>query len=83
MNLRFFTERYLCFHFYQHGTASGAVCKRIAAWVRDYTRDELEFFALHMPTAPWKKLADICHFNPKKVLITFRMALYDDREYSS
>jgi hypothetical protein len=29
------------------------------------TKDNLEFFALHMPTEPWKKLADIVHFNPK------------------
>ena len=49
------------------GSASGAVCKHIRRWVRKLTEEQLEFYALHFPTEPWKKLADICHFNPKKV----------------
>ncbi|XP_067674466.1 uncharacterized protein [Haliotis asinina] len=47
------------------GSASGAVCKHVQAWVRTFTKEELEFYALHYPKDPWKKLADICHFNPK------------------
>lgn len=48
------------------GSASGAVCKHVARWVRGFTKEELEFCALHLPKEPWKKLADICHFNPEK-----------------
>lgn len=48
-----------------HGTASGAVCKHVKRWVKRFTKEELEFYALHFPKEPWKKLADICHFHPK------------------
>ncbi|XP_052101817.1 uncharacterized protein LOC127735621 [Mytilus californianus] len=51
------------------GTATGAVVKQVRKWVKTFTKDELEFFALHFPVDPWKKLADICHFNPEKVSI--------------
>ncbi|KAK3576583.1 hypothetical protein CHS0354_011259 [Potamilus streckersoni] len=48
------------------GSASGAVCKHVRSWVRTLSKEELEFYALHFPTGGWKKLADICHINPKK-----------------
>ncbi|CAG5117351.1 unnamed protein product [Candidula unifasciata] len=48
------------------GSASGAVCKHVARWVRDFSAEELEFFAIHFPKDPWQKLADICHLNPQK-----------------
>ncbi|BFZ09851.1 hypothetical protein BsWGS_12890 [Bradybaena similaris] len=48
------------------GSASGAVCKHVAKWVRSFTAEELEFFSIHFPKDPWQKLADICHFNPEK-----------------
>lgn len=48
------------------GTATGAVVKQVSKWVKTFTKDELEFFALHFPVDPWKKLTDICHFNPEK-----------------
>ncbi|XP_069142334.1 uncharacterized protein [Argopecten irradians] len=48
------------------GSATGSVSKAVKKWVQTLTADELEFYALHFPTEPWKKLADICHFNPKK-----------------
>jgi hypothetical protein len=48
------------------GSASGAVARHIQRWTRTLTTQELEYFALHMPTEPWKKLADIVHFNPTK-----------------
>ncbi|CAH1799551.1 unnamed protein product [Owenia fusiformis] len=48
------------------GSASGAVCKHVRSWVRNFSKDQLEYFALHMPTEPWRKLADICHFNPNQ-----------------
>lgn len=49
-----------------HGTASGAVCKHVQRWVKRFTKEDLEFYALHFPKEPWKKLSDICHFHPKK-----------------
>ncbi|KAL8588504.1 hypothetical protein ACOMHN_022291 [Nucella lapillus] len=48
------------------GSASGAVCKHVAQWVHGFSKGELEFYALHLPKEPWKKLADICHFHPEK-----------------
>lgn len=45
------------------GTVSGALCREIRRWASTFSKEELEFFALHMPTAPWKKLADVVHFN--------------------
>lgn len=46
------------------GSASGAIARHIQRWTRTLTQQELEYFALHMPTEPWKKLADIVHFHP-------------------
>jgi hypothetical protein len=48
------------------GSASGAIARHVQRWTRTLTQKELEYFALHMPTEPWKKLADIVHFNPTK-----------------
>lgn len=48
------------------GSASGAVARHVQRWTRTLTQRELEYFALHMPTEPWRKLADIVHFNPTK-----------------
>ncbi|UJR17801.1 hypothetical protein I4U23_004700 [Adineta vaga] len=48
------------------GSASGAIARHITRWSRTLTQQELEYFALHMPTEPWRKLADIVHFNPTK-----------------
>jgi hypothetical protein len=48
------------------GSASSAVARNIQRWTRTLTKRELEYFALHMPTEPWRKLADIVHFNPIK-----------------
>ncbi|WAR31528.1 hypothetical protein MAR_034070 [Mya arenaria] len=31
-----------------------------------FTAEELEFYAIHFPKDPWKKLADIVHFHPKE-----------------
>ena len=48
------------------GSFSGAMAKQIRRWVRKFKESELEYFALHMPTEPWKKLANVVHFNPSK-----------------
>lgn len=48
------------------GSVSGAVARHIQRWTRTLNKEELEYFALHMSTEPWKKLADVVHFNPSK-----------------
>ena len=47
---------------------SGALINHIKAWLKTIPAERLEFYALHFPTEPWKKLADICHLNPEKDL---------------
>lgn len=49
-----------------HGTCSGALARHIKRWVRTFNESQLEFYALQMPTEPWKKLANIVHLNPTK-----------------
>ncbi|OWF42654.1 Serine/arginine repetitive matrix protein 2 [Mizuhopecten yessoensis] len=46
------------------GSASGSICKNVRKWTKTLSKEELERYALHLPKKPWKKLADICHFNP-------------------
>ncbi len=65
-----FQKLHASFAILQHGSATGAICKHIRDWVRLFSTEELEFFALHMPRDPWQKLADVCHFNPAKVKTT-------------
>ena len=48
------------------GSFSGASAKKVRKWVRKFDVKDLEFFAICLPTEPWKKLADLCHFNPEK-----------------
>ncbi|XP_070563497.1 uncharacterized protein [Ptychodera flava] len=48
------------------GSVSGAVAKHVQKWVRTLTTAQLEFYALHFPKEPWKRLADMCHFHPEK-----------------
>jgi hypothetical protein len=48
------------------GSVSGALAKKIRNHVRKFKESELEFFALAMPTEPWKKLANIVHLNPER-----------------
>lgn len=48
------------------GSASGAVSKHIRRWIKKFTAEDFEFFALFMPTENWKKLANIVHFNSIK-----------------
>ncbi|XP_019623383.1 PREDICTED: uncharacterized protein LOC109469324 isoform X1 [Branchiostoma belcheri] len=48
------------------GSMSGALARHIRRWVSRLTADQLEFYALFFPPEPWKRLADLCHFNPKK-----------------
>ena len=63
---------FIYFHLLQQmGSASGVVCKQVAQWVRTFSTQEIEFFAIHFPKEPWKKLADICHLNPSKVNLMF------------
>eukprot|EP01116_Phalansterium_solitarium_P018264 TRINITY_DN4788_c0_g1_i3.p1 TRINITY_DN4788_c0_g1~~TRINITY_DN4788_c0_g1_i3.p1 ORF type:complete len:610 (-),score=284.50 TRINITY_DN4788_c0_g1_i3:264-2093(-) len=47
------------------GSVSGALSKRLRAWVRTIPASQLEFFALNMPKQPWMELADLIHANPR------------------
>ncbi|XP_066264746.1 uncharacterized protein [Branchiostoma lanceolatum] len=48
------------------GSMSGALARHVRRWVSRLTAEQLEFYALFFPPEPWKRLADLCHFNPKK-----------------
>ncbi|XP_033635030.1 uncharacterized protein LOC117296291 [Asterias rubens] len=48
------------------GSLSGSVARRIKQWASSISTVNLEFFALHLPKEPWKKLSDLVHFNPEK-----------------
>ncbi|CAF0709851.1 unnamed protein product [Brachionus calyciflorus] len=50
----------------KNGSFSGAMANKLRKWVRKFDAKELEFFAICLPTDPWKKLANICHLNPSK-----------------
>ena len=54
---------------FQKGSVSGALSRHIRQWVRQIPVSQLEFYALHYPKEPWKRLADLCHLNPKKVRV--------------
>jgi hypothetical protein len=48
------------------GRCSGALARHIKRWVRTFDESQLEFFALCLPTDPWKRLANVVHLNPEK-----------------
>lgn len=48
------------------GACSGALARHIKRWVRKFDESQLEFFALCLPTDPWRKLANVLHLNPEK-----------------
>ena len=48
------------------GSFSGATARLIKRWVRNFSEKELEFYALTLPTEPWRKLANVAHLNPSK-----------------
>ena len=47
---------------------TGSLAKQIRKWVRTFSEKDLEFFALTLPTEPWKRLANLIHLNPSKDL---------------
>ncbi|KAH9514771.1 hypothetical protein Btru_023606 [Bulinus truncatus] len=48
------------------GSANGAVCRHVRDWIREFSADDFEFFAINFPKDPWIKLADLCHLHPEK-----------------
>ena len=49
----------------QATSVSGALCKRVRKWVKDtFTAANMVFFALQMPSEPWRELSDIVHCKP-------------------
>jgi hypothetical protein len=45
---------------------SGATTRLIKKWVRSISEKDLEFYAISLPTEPWRKLANLAHLNPTK-----------------
>lgn len=48
------------------GSLSGALTRHIRRWISTLTKEELQFFAVHLPKKPWTELADLLHPHPKK-----------------
>jgi len=48
------------------GSVSGALIRHVKLWAKTIPAERLEFFAMHFPPEPWKKLADLCHLNAEK-----------------
>ena len=46
-------------------SVSGSLSKRVKKWVNEIPKNQLEFYALHLPKELWKELSDIIHFSPK------------------
>eukprot|EP00040_Diaphanoeca_grandis_P022271 m.119345 g.119345 ORF g.119345 m.119345 type:complete len:732 (+) comp28729_c0_seq1:180-2375(+) len=48
------------------GSLSGSLTKFVGAAIAIIPKAKLEYYALIMPTAPWKELCDLLHINPTK-----------------
>lgn len=46
------------------GSLSGALARRVRRWVRSFSAEKLEFYAMTFPLAPWRELADLVHLAP-------------------
>lgn len=46
-------------------SVNGSLIKRVKEWIKKIPKNQLEFYALQMPSDPWRELADICHLSPK------------------
>eukprot|EP00164_Ancoracysta_twista_P002182 GFYU01002880.1.p1 GENE.GFYU01002880.1~~GFYU01002880.1.p1 ORF type:complete len:725 (+),score=270.48 GFYU01002880.1:89-2263(+) len=44
----------------------GSLVRRITRVIRDIPASDLEYWALQMPTEPWRQLADLLHLHPTK-----------------
>lgn len=49
---------------------SGSLAKYIRNILGNIPQAKLDFFALQMPTGPWKELCDMLHLNPEKSMAT-------------
>ena len=53
------------FHFEDQKTSlSSSIIKRIKNWVNKIPEKDLQFWALQMPSAPWRELSDLIHLSP-------------------
>jgi hypothetical protein len=43
---------------------TGALARRVRRWVRSFSAEKLEFYAMTFPLAPWRELADLVHLAP-------------------
>jgi hypothetical protein len=47
------------------GTLPSSLKRRVRAWISTVPANELVSLSLGMPTAPWRELADLCHFSAR------------------
>jgi hypothetical protein len=61
------------------GSVSRTLTKRLVRWASSISAATLEFYLLTFPTAPWKAVADLCHFKPGDFQLPyFLAACYDE-----
>lgn len=53
-------------------SVSGALCRKIRKWVGGFDKEQLQFFALHLPKEPWKELA-VCSSFLHRILMYIRI----------
>jgi hypothetical protein len=61
------------------GSLSGATCRYIITLLKKIPASKLKYFALQMPSEPWRQLVDLLHLNPKDLQLDWFMAkTYDE-----
>jgi hypothetical protein len=48
------------------GSLTSSIIRKVKAWTKSIPKEKLEYFATHMPTDTWKRLADLCHLSSKE-----------------
>eukprot|EP00730_Choanoeca_flexa_P018412 TRINITY_DN8948_c0_g1_i1.p2 TRINITY_DN8948_c0_g1~~TRINITY_DN8948_c0_g1_i1.p2 ORF type:complete len:568 (+),score=194.06 TRINITY_DN8948_c0_g1_i1:2439-4142(+) len=62
------------------GSLSGATCRYLISLLKRIPEGKLKYFALQMPSEPWKQLVDLLHLNPKDLQLDWFMAKTYDEE---
>lgn len=55
----------LCLNPEYEFSLTSSIIEKIKRWTRTIPESKLEYMAMMFDTTFWKKLADLCHFNPK------------------
>eukprot|EP00045_Choanoeca_perplexa_P016959 m.236059 g.236059 ORF g.236059 m.236059 type:complete len:673 (+) comp17411_c0_seq3:1497-3515(+) len=56
------------------GSLSGATCRYLISLLKKIPAGKLKYFALQMPSEPWRQLVDLLHLNPKDLQLDWFMA---------